>query len=252
MGIDVWVEREASLSNASNIETETISTKVQNVTTPVELPIVETETKETQVTETKKQINIETLNWQELRTTVAECQCCELSKTRNKSIFSSGKQTASLMIIGDAPSEEDEKQGEPFAGNAGKLLTAMLKAMGYQRNDVYISNLVKCRVCDNQHPSVEEVAACEPYLLRQINLVQPDLILVLGSVTAQRFLKSKATMGRLRGQLHYIDGINIPVVVSFEPDYLLCSPNEKRKAWEDLQLAMKELKSIESLKGTST
>lgn len=233
MGIDIWVERTPSLP-AENI--------------PLAEPEPELKPEQSVsglITETSTGINVDLLDWQGLRSAVAACQSCELSTNRTKTIFGAGKQTASLMIIGDAPSEEDERLGEPFSGEAGKLLTAMLKAMGYMRNDVYISSLVKCRTSGNQDPSVAEVAACESYLIRQIQLLQPNLILALGSVTAQRLLKSKSTMTRLRGQLHYVDNINVPIIVSFEPAYLLRSPNEKRKAWEDLQMAMKELSIID-------
>ena len=243
MGIDVWIER--SPSNISSLETSPpeISHHVESDAKqdePIPTPVHKTE----HVVEPDVSVNIDQLDWPALHSSVAECHDCDLSKHRTKTIFGAGNQTAALMIIGDAPGAEDELQGEPFSGQAGKLLTAMLKAMGYQRNDVYISNLVKCRTSENQDPTIEEVAACESYLARQIKLVQPDLILVLGSVAAQLLLKSKSTLSRLRGQLHYIEDINIPVIVSFDPAYLLRSPNEKRKAWDDLQTAMKELSNI--------
>lgn len=247
MGIDVWVERNIL------IPVEQIQPiEVTPVQTPSELmPTSIPESTSVTTSEIKGTVNTASLDWHGLQATIAECESCGLSKNRNKTIFGTGKKTASLMIIGAAPNEEDEQQGEPFAGQAGKLLTAMLKAMGYQKSDVYISNLVKCRTSDNQDPSIDEVAACESYLIRQIQLIKPDLILALGSITAQRLLKSKSTMSRLRGQLHYIDGINSPVIVSYEPAYLLRSPNEKRKAWEDLQMAMKELSAVNSTDETS-
>ena len=257
MGIDVWVERTPSAPEVTNLDVEQVSTLTQNSEPQIETQAatatpVSTESFETikeNITETQTEnINVETLDWQALQSVVSECQSCELSENRTKTLLGAGKQTASLMIIGDAPSEEDEQQGEPFAGKAGKLLTAMLKAMGYQRNDVYISNLVKCRTAENQDPSVEEVAACESYLKRQVKLLQPDLILALGGITAQRLLKSKSTLSRLRGQLHYIDDINVPIIVSFDPAYLLRSPNEKRKAWDDLQMAMKALSTVDGVK----
>jgi len=242
MGIDVWVERNSikpSLPEISDhVESDVKQAEAKSIPHPEIEPIVAPDVS----------INIDQLDWPALRSSVAECHDCDLSKHRTKTIFGAGNQTAALMIIGDAASAEDELQGEPFSGPAGKLLTAMLKAMGYQRNDVYISNLVKCRTSENEDPTIEEVAACESYLARQIKLVQPDLILVLGSVAAQRLLKSKSTLSRLRGQLHYIENINIPVIVSFDPPYLLRSPNEKRKAWDDLQTAMKELSNIAASK----
>ena len=226
MGIDVWVGRSPSIAVSENTQQTEIKT-IQ--------PVSES------MPEAEISLQIESLDWQALNSTVAECQRCELSKTQTKKVFASGSQTASLMIIGDVAGETDLQQGEPFSGESGKLLTAMLKAMGYQRNDIYISNIVKCCTTQNQEPSVDEAMSCEPYILRQINLVQPDLILVLGSTAAQWLLKSKSTLGRLRGQLHYIDGVNSPVLVTYHPAYLLRAPNEKRKAWEDLQFAMKEL-----------
>jgi len=233
MGIDVWVERtpSAPVEEVQSIQTaaEPNSDQVVTDSLPQHIPEIELTT------------NIESLDWQGLQAAVSECHSCELSKNRTKMLFGAGNQAASLMVIGDAPSIDDEKFGEPISGEAGKLFTAMLKAMGYQRNEVYITNLVKCPTSDNQDPTVDEVDACESYLVRQVQLLKPNLILALGSVTAQRLLKSKSTMSRLRGQLHYIDTINVPIIVSFEPGYLLRSPNEKRKAWEDLQLAMKEL-----------
>ena len=244
MGIDVWVERTPSRPTPEKIQQVEPDIK-PSIHESVSAPIPEPISKPTPEPDTS--VNIELLDWPALLSTVTKCQDCGLSNNRTKTIFGMGSQSAALMVIGDAPGAEDELQGEPFSGKAGKLLTAMLKAMGYQRNDVYISNLVKCRTAENQDPTVEEVATCESYLLRQINLLQPDLILVLGSVAAQRLLKSKSTLGRLRGQLHYIEGINIPIIVSFDPAYLLRSPNEKRKAWDDLQTAMKELEISKEL-----
>lgn len=257
MGIDVWIERTPSVSELTHpelVQPESVQPKLVHpaeevqVTEPVPVQVAAETTSEFK---TETPLNIESLGWSDLQSMVTECNTCNLSINRSKTIFGIGKQTASLMIVGAAPNEEDEQYGEPFSGQAGKLLTAMLKAMGYQRSDVYISNLVKCRTLDNQEPSIDEVASCESYLTRQIQLVKPDLILALGSITAQRLLKSKSTMSRLRGQLHYVDGITSPIIVSYEPAYLLRSPNEKRKTWEDLQMAMKELSAVNSTDETS-
>jgi len=244
MGIDVWVERNPSVPDTINFPEDSSFEKDKKIEPLVEA-IPEVAIKES-TPEPIVKINIKELDWQSLRSLVSKCQNCDLSKTRTQTVFGSGKQTASLMIIGDAPNEEDDKQGDVFSGQSGKLLTAMLKAMGYQRNDVYISNIVKCRTSENKEPTEDEAAACEPYLIRQINLVQPKLILALGSAAAQWLLKSKSTIGRLRGQLHFVDNVNAPILVSYHPAYLLRAPNEKRKAWEDLQIAMKELAIKES------
>lgn len=251
MGIDVWVERTPSTPKLTHPELE----HPELGHSAEEIQVAESEPVHVVpeiILEPETTVNIESLGWSDLQSMVSDCDACDLSKNRTKTIFGTGKQSTSLMIIGAAPNEEDDLQDEPFAGQAGKLLTAMLKAMGYQRSDVYISNLVKCQTMDNQDPSIDEVAACESYLVRQIQLVKPDLILALGSITGQRLLKSKSTMSRLRGQLHYVDGISSPVIVSYEPAYLLRSPNEKRKAWEDLQMAMKQLAEANASSKDST
>lgn len=235
MGIDVWVERNPIVQELE-AEMPTVEISQPSFSTP---PVVEL--KENISSEVNTAINVESLGWQALTAHIAECQLCELSKTRSQTFVGSGSQNAELMIIGNAPTNADEQQGNVFSGEAGKLLTAMLKAMGYQRNDVYISNIVKCKTVENQEPSEEQVLSCKAYLLRQISLIKPKLILALGNSAAQQLLKSKSTMNRLRGQFHYVDAINAPILVSYHPTYLLASPNEKRKAWEDLQLAMKEL-----------
>ena len=233
MGIDVWVERDSSIETPLQPEPVVDSSKITSST-----PVEEKEAIESEVV---APINIETLDWQGLRSHVAKCQSCDLSQTRKQILFGSGIQTASLMIIGDAPNILDEQQGDVFSGETGKLLSAMLKAMGYQRNEVYLSNIVKCKTAENKEPSEQQSASCESYLLRQISLLKPKLILILGNAAAQSLLKTKSTMSRLRGQLHYIDGVSSPILVSYHPTYLLAAPNEKRKAWEDLQFAMKEL-----------
>ncbi|MFK5912808.1 MAG: uracil-DNA glycosylase [Woeseiaceae bacterium] len=251
MGIDVWVERNPSIEMLPSSSPADIKSKQ---TINVVAPQVDEAAVETPEVTTSKNIaseiidlppSIETLDWNPLRTQVEQCQQCELSKNRQKTVFGAGDQNAKLMIIGDAPNTEDEKQNQMFSAEAGQLLNAMLKAMGYSRNDVYITNTVKCRTLDNSDANEAESLACEPYLLRQIKLLQPTLILLLGNAAAHSVLKNKSTMARLRGQLHYVDGINVPMLVSYHPAYLLRAPNEKRKAWEDLQLAMKELSKSE-------
>lgn len=237
MGIDVWVEKKPAIDTP--IQQEPVVAPSESIT-PTAAEVKDTIEPEVE-SKVIAPINIENLDWQALRSHVEECQLCDLSKTRTQTLFGSGMQTASLMIIGDAPNITDEHQGDIFSGETGKLLNAMLNAMGYQRNEVYLSNIVKCKTAENQEPSEQQAASCEAYLLRQISLLKPKLILVLGKAAAQNLLKTKSTMSRLRGQLHYIDGIGSPILVSYHPTYLLAAPNEKRKSWEDLQFAMKEL-----------
>ena len=230
MGIDVWVERNPEVKNQDIVNVGRpipIASERKVERKPEVIPTTSIVEAESSVIET---IDIKSLDWQALQKKVASCQLCELSQARTQTNFGVGNQTASLMIIADETNEQ-----------SGKLLSSMLKAMDYQRSDVYISNIIKCGTDENNDASELQVELCEPYLLRQISLLQPKLILALGNASAHRLLKSKSTMNRLRGQLHYVDGINAPILVSYHPTYLLAAPNEKRKAWEDLQLAMKEL-----------
>ena len=232
MGIDVWVERTPQINSSdvskNYVTTEKTIEKTSNAIVETEIKSVEIST-EAIPTKTEK-VNVESLDWPSLQKQVSDCHLCELSKQRTQINFGVGNQSAALMIIADDSNEQ-----------SSKLLTSMLKAMGFQRSDTYIINITKCQTLENKDPSQEQAESCEPYLLRQISLVQPKLILTLGNFAAQQVLKSKSTMNRLRGQLHYVDGINAPVLVSYHPTYLLAAPNEKRKAWEDLQLAMEEL-----------
>ena len=235
MGIDVWLERKQTVSNTEE------SIKAVHVSAEIK----EAKKQTPELNKIKSQVverDIKTLDWQALQSVVADCQLCGLSQTRKKVVFGAGNKNASLMIVGEAPGAEEDHQGQPFVGKSGELLTAMLKAMGYPRNDVYITNILKCHPLQNRDPSAEESAQCWPYLKRQIELIQPDLILALGSIAAQHLLHSKSTLARLRGQLHYIEDMSMPVIVTYHPAYLLRAPNEKRKAWDDLQLAMNEIK----------
>jgi DNA polymerase len=150
-------------------------------------------------------------------------------------VFGVGNSAADWMIIGEAPGAEEDRRGEPFVGRAGKLLDEMLLAVGQRRRDVFIANILKCRPPNNRDPSAEESASCRPYLQRQIELVQPKIILAVGRIAAQQLLQSDAPVGRLRGKVHDLD--RIPLVVTYHPAYLLRSPSQKRKSWDDLCLA---------------
>ncbi len=175
--------------------------------------------------------------WETLRRQVAACQACGLEATRTQTVFGVGAVSADWMVIGEAPGAEEDRQGEPFVGRAGQLLNAMLTAIGLAREQVYIANVLKCRPPNNRDPLPAEVAHCEPFLLQQVALVQPRLILALGRIAAQNLLKTDIPISRLRGQVFTYSDKNIPVVVTYHPAYLLRSPGEKRKAWEDLKLA---------------
>jgi uracil-DNA glycosylase len=152
-------------------------------------------------------------------------------------VFGAGNRDADWLIIGEAPGADEDRQGEPFVGRAGKLLTEMLFAAGFQRADVYIANILKCRPPANRDPSPDEVACCHAYLQQQIALIQPQLILAVGRIAAHNLLQTDCQLGRLRGKVHHYGDTNIPVIVTYHPAYLLRSPLEKRKVWNDLQFA---------------
>ncbi len=181
------------------------------------------------------------LDWPALEQRVARCEGCELSKTRTNTVFGVGDRQAGLMVIGEAPGADEDRQGEPFVGRAGQLLNAMLLAIGLKREQVFIANILKCRPPGNRDPRVEEVTCCEPFLRRQVQLVTPRVILAVGRVAAQNLLKSEEPVGRMRGR-EYLFG-DIPVIVSYHPAYLLRSPDQKAKAWIDLQRAMRMLRA---------
>lgn len=236
--IDVWLPR-----NEVQYNEETILTSVESQTTHVvaEATVQETEQyqnfSEVVETETKTtpSYGVSTLGWQELQQAVNRCTLCELAQSRTQTVFGVGNQKADLFIIGEAPGADEDKQGEPFVGKAGQLLNAMLKAIGFSRGDVYIANILKCRPPNNRDPKAEEAELCTAYLQRQIALVQPKLILALGRIAAQRLLDSSTTLGRMRGQVFHLEKNNTPVMVTYHPAYLLRSPAEKAKSWQDLK-----------------
>ena len=178
------------------------------------------------------------LDWDALAREVVGCRRCNLCESRANTVFGVGNRSARWMVIGEAPGAEEDQQGEPFVGRAGQLLTAMLKACGLEREDVFIANVLKCRPPNNRDPEPAEVAECLPYLLNQIELVNPGLILCLGRIAAQNLLGTDSPLGKLRGQVHRVGPRRWPVVVTYHPAYLLRAPAEKRKAWDDLQFAM--------------
>ncbi|CAN0621798.1 uracil-DNA glycosylase [Burkholderia multivorans] len=176
------------------------------------------------------------LDWDALAARVADCTRCGLCEKRSNTVFGVGDREADWMLIGEAPGENEDKQGEPFVGQAGKLLDNMLQSLSLKRGDnVYIANVIKCRPPGNRNPEPDEVARCEPYLQRQVALVRPKLIVALGRFAAQTLLKTDASIASLRGRVHAYEGV--PVIVTYHPAYLLRSLQDKSKAWADLCLA---------------
>ncbi|HEY9097609.1 MAG TPA: uracil-DNA glycosylase [Thiobacillus sp.] len=175
-------------------------------------------------------------NWEQLADAVAHCTACQLHGTRTQGVLGVGDRDADWLIVGEAPGPEEDEQGEPFMGETGKLLDAMLAAIGLTRSkNVYITNVLKSCPPGNRNPEPEEVAACWPYLQAQIELIQPKIILALGRLAAQNLLGTDETIGHLRGQVHAYQGV--PLVVTYHPAYLLRKPTDKARAWEDLCLA---------------
>lgn len=179
---------------------------------------------------------IEKSPWQALEKAVSSCQQCPLAKSRTNTVFGTGSYEADLMIIGEAPGANEDKQGKPFVGRAGQLLTAMLQAIGLERNSVFIGNVLKCRPPQNRDPSAQEVAQCTPYLEQQIALLQPKIILAVGRVAAHYLLGVSTPLSRLRGQRLQYGESKTPLLVTYHPAYLLRNPRDKNKAYQDLLL----------------
>jgi uracil-DNA glycosylase family 4 len=208
MGIDVWVSRSAAEVGAENVVPG--GAKVADVLLSLNKEIL-------------------------------TCTRCDLHRSRTQAVCGVGNLAADILVIGEAPGADEDRQGEPFVGKAGELLTQMLRAIGLDRDAVFIANILKCRPPENRDPEAAEVESCLPFLQRQIQLVQPRLILVVGQIAAHNLLNVDTPIGKLRGQVHHYGEQQIPVVVTYDPAYLLRSPAQKRESWADLLLAQDEL-----------
>lgn len=217
LGITAWVRRERTYTSLATGATGTPSMDVNG----------------------SRESGIAVMGWPELEQAVTGCTACGLRAGCARTVFGVGARQAEWMVIGEAPGADEDKQGEPFVGRAGQLLNSMLAAIGLKREQVYIANILKCRPPGNRDPKPEEAELCRPFLQRQIALIRPKLILAVGRIAAQNLLNTDTPIGHLRGRVHQLG--NIPVVVTYHPAYLLRSPGEKRKAWTDLQLALRIL-----------
>ena len=216
IGIDLWVSRRDSGASAAAGRAPSAAASERDLAPPGE----------------------SAARWEALRSEVLQCTRCPLHLTRTQGVFGVGPQRADWLVIGEAPGAEEDRRGEPFVGAAGQLLDAMLRAIGLdRRTNVYIANVLKSRPPGNRDPRPEEVAACLPYLVRQIALLQPKIMLAVGRIAAQNLLATNVPLGRLRGQVHRFGELNTPLVVTYHPAYLLRTPADKRKAWEDLKFA---------------
>lgn len=219
MGIDVFMPRDAALADDAGAASDAPADSPGS--SPPGSPVTE----------------VALLEWSDLERRVAACTRCELHRTRTQTVFGVGNRRAEWMVIGEAPGAEEDRRGEPFVGRAGRLLDEMLRAVGLSRDTVFIANILKCRPPNNRDPGAGEATACRGYLDRQIELIAPRLILAVGRIAAQQLLGTEAPLGRLRGRPHRLTRAEIPVIVTYHPAYLLRSPEDKRKTWEDLCLA---------------
>lgn len=181
-------------------------------------------------------------DWPRIESKVTNCTKCSLHKGRNKTVFGDGNRDADWFFVGEAPGKDEDLQGKPFVGRAGRLLTEVIFSIGLSREEVFIANILKCRPPDNRDPKTEEVEQCFAYLERQIDLVKPKIIIAVGRIAAQSLLGSDLPMGKLRGRIHGFGSSQIPTLVIYHPAYLLRSPSQKHKVWEDLQIANDFLK----------
>jgi len=233
MGITRWVKREPDpVSVVDKIDVEKSDDNLiseQAKLNEVELSVVQT----------PESHQADNLDWPSLAEQVSTCVACDLHATRTQAVFGEGSQQADWLIIGDAPGTEEDLQGVPFLGQGGQLLTAMIEAMGLERQQVYITNSLKCRPPESRDPNIEETVACHVFLKRQIELLQPKVILAVGLVAAHNLLESSGPMKTMRGQTFTYKDTGIPVVVTYHPAYLLRAPSNKAKAWQDLKMAMR-------------
>jgi uracil-DNA glycosylase len=182
----------------------------------------------------------------ELNRQIGNCNKCSLGKLRTNFVFGTGNQNAKVVLVGEAPGADEDREGKPFVGRAGKLLTDILTAIKFSRDEVFICNILKCRPPENRNPLPEEIVHCEPYLNKQLQIINPDLILALGSFAAQTLLKSNLPLGKLRGQFYdyYVSDKKIKLLATYHPAALLRNPNWKRPAWEDVQMFRKEYDNL--------
>jgi DNA polymerase len=245
--IDVWERRSLANEHTAAVAPELApSERAEDAATPemhagADLP-------EGAAIELQSDAKIAAMDWMALENAVRTCTRCPLYSTRTQGVFGVGDRAARWMVIGEAPGADEDRQGEPFVGRAGQLLNAMLRGIGLKREQVFIANILKSRPPSNRDPRPEEARACIPYLFRQIELINPNLILCVGRIAAQTLLQTDTPIGKLRGKLHRIAGAqqsqDWPMIVTYHPAYLLRSPAEKRKSWEDLMFAVRTFDAL--------
>lgn len=220
--IETWLRHEISMGRlTTSVPPEVLASVARLENTPVSTPVTEPESIDTVIRE------------------VSACTLCPLHSTRTNTVPGEGALQPDVMFIGEGPGAAEDAEGRPFIGRAGKLLTKMIEAMGYEREEIYIANIVKCRPPENRVPSPEELSACMPYLKRQIAIVQPKVIVALGATAVKGLLDVKTGISLLRGNWHTFEGIDL--MPTFHPAYLLRNPPKKKEAWEDLQAVLEKV-----------
>jgi len=242
MGIQPWFEKYPAMHSEPALPVEPASETVADDEAIAEHAAADALPSTAAQTQTPQSLKVAEMDWQQLQQAVSQCQLCELHSTRTQTVFGVGNQNADLLVVGEAPGADEDRQGEPFVGRAGQLLDAMLGAIQLDRSQVFIANVLKCRPPDNRNPHTSEIVCCDAYLQRQIELIQPKMILALGRIAAHHLLVSQESLGKLRQQPHSYHGI--PLVVSYHPAYLLRKPVDKRKSWQDLLKIKKQLQAL--------
>lgn len=228
--LPVWQQKSGTRKQNQSLESQSI--EVGNLISPPDPG-----------EDSQQRQEIHQMNWDQLRLAVSQCTACPLHQTRTQTVFGAGDENAHWLFVGEGPGATEDATGEPFVGQAGKLLDQMLTAIKLNRGQqVYITNIVKCRPPNNRNPNANEARQCEPYLTRQIALIKPKLIVALGKVAAQNLLQREDSISSLRGKIHDYSGI--PLIVTYHPAYLLRSLPEKAKAWKDLCFAQSTMQSI--------
>jgi uracil-DNA glycosylase family 4 len=254
MGVDVWVRRPGALAGVWDaqvrVEPELAALGSPEAADSLRADSAPVSTPTARIPFAPVTGDVSAL-WDELRTEVRTCTKCALHQTRTQGVLGVGPRRVDWMVIGEAPGAEEDRRGEPFVGRAGHLLDAMLHAIRLDRGtNVYIANVLKSRPPGNRDPKPEEVAACLPYLVRQIALLQPRLMLAVGRIAAQNLLSTDLSLSRLRGKVHHFGELNTPLVVTYHPAYLLRQPADKAKAWEDLKFARSVFRQLTDRVGT--
>lgn len=240
IGIDLWQRRASGPAGVASSAVSMpvappVTTALQSPAEPSPAPTPSASPEPAPRPVSPHVVDVAALDWPGLAQAVAGCTRCGLRAGCKQTVFGVGDRKARWLFVGEAPGADEDEQGEPFVGRAGQLLNAMIAAVGLKREEVYIANVLKCRPPGNRDPQPQEVACCEPFLVRQIELIRPRLIVALGRHAAHSLLKTELALAKLRGQrLSYHD---TPLIVTYHPAYLLRSPADKRKAWQDLRLA---------------